>query len=292
LLCYTFILHHGLSYFVYTSSEDRLRLIARSALSSILIAIQGKDATEPRDRIFALYGVIQVMGIDFPKPDYTEPVEQVYRDATRTVINLCSDLEILLYATGFQSSVGASSWSLDWCGELIPSPLSSRRFYASTNESQTSLYNFSEDRKRLSASGKVLDIMLSPPERVIELKGEAHSVRDSRIPFARMTENIIGTFQEWAALSCKCKGFPEYISGDSIAQVLFRTLVQDGSNVKNGIVKLPWLQKGFLKWFEFLIADIPPIGIGMDKVEALLEKQSSEYPKISPWLPEDMHYLT
>lgn len=58
------------------------------------------------------------------------------------------------------------------------------------------------------------------------------------------------------------------------------------------MTKLPWLQEGYLNWFEFLLANIPPISIGMDKVEALLEEQSSQYPKISPWLPEDKHYLT
>jgi hypothetical protein len=287
-----FLVHHGLYYFANISSEDRLCLREWSGLSSILATTQWMDATEPRDRIFALYGVIQEMEIEFPKPDYGKPVEQVYRDATRAAINFDGDLNILLHATGFQSSACASSWSLDWCGELRPPPLSSREFYASTNESQKSLYSFSEDGKRLTVSGKVLDIILSRSEHVIISKDEVHSVGDFKIPLAHMIENIIYTFQEWVALSCNCKGFPEYISGDSVAQALFQTLVQNGSNVENSITKLPWLQEGFQKWLEFLFANILPIGIGMDKVEALLEEQSSENPKIPPWLPEDMHYLT
>jgi hypothetical protein len=106
-----------------------------------------------------------------------------------------------------------------------------------------------------------------------------------------MIDNIIDTFQEWVFISCKCKDYPEYISGDSAPHAFFRTFIQDGSFVEESIMKLPQLQEGCAKWYEFLIANIPPIGIGMDKVEAPLEKQSSEYPKTPSWLLEDLHYL-
>jgi hypothetical protein len=94
------------------------------ALADILVGTQGKGATEPRDRIFAIYDVIQALGIDFPKPDYGKPVEQVYREPARAAIDFDGDLSILCHVTGFQSSASAPSWTPNWGGELGPLPVS------------------------------------------------------------------------------------------------------------------------------------------------------------------------
>lgn len=73
-----------------------------------------------------------------------------------------------------------------------------------------------------------------------------------------------------------------------------RLLVQDGSLVEEGFMKLPRLEEGGLEWYGLITASFPNVaeGFGMDMVEERLEKQKDVYPRIPSWLPKDLHHLT
>lgn len=94
------------------------------SLTEVLVATMGKGATEPKDRIFAIYGVTRALGIDFPEPDYDKPVEQVYREAARTAIDHDRDLSMLCHITGLQALPGIPSWIPYWGDELQPNSIS------------------------------------------------------------------------------------------------------------------------------------------------------------------------
>jgi hypothetical protein len=56
-------------------------------VSDILLGTGGMHATEPKDRIFALYGVLQALDVSIPEPNYDKPLAKVYIEAATTIIN-------------------------------------------------------------------------------------------------------------------------------------------------------------------------------------------------------------
>jgi hypothetical protein len=60
----------------------------------ILAATREKAATEPKDKVFALFGVIKELGLDMPLPDYQKSQEQIYTEAAIACIdnNKCLDI--------------------------------------------------------------------------------------------------------------------------------------------------------------------------------------------------------
>jgi len=77
----------------------RLNLIARSSkhsrrllgcrtveqLRNILLHQSTIDCTDPRDKVFSLYGVLQLFDIKLPPPEYSKSVNQVFQEAAMSV---------------------------------------------------------------------------------------------------------------------------------------------------------------------------------------------------------------
>jgi hypothetical protein len=61
------------------------------------------SATEPKDAVFALYGILQRIEVNIIPPDYSKSVEQVYAEVTKTVILFDKSLRMLV-GTGEDSS--------------------------------------------------------------------------------------------------------------------------------------------------------------------------------------------
>ena len=47
----------------------------------ILASARVKKATKPKDKIFALFGVMKELEVDLPLPDYQKSLEQIYTEA-------------------------------------------------------------------------------------------------------------------------------------------------------------------------------------------------------------------
>jgi hypothetical protein len=82
-------------------------------LYSLLILSRGFRATDPRDKIFALL-TLAVDREDFPKPNYSWPLEKVYRRFARSLIRQGHGLGILSLAGIQASPLFDSSWIPDW----------------------------------------------------------------------------------------------------------------------------------------------------------------------------------
>jgi hypothetical protein len=259
-------------------------------------------ATEPKDRVFALYGVLQALGIDILEPDYHKPLVKVYIEAARVIINQDRNLSILCRNTRSQASPGVPSWIPDWSIVLRPFPIPLHVFLASPPECDGS-FRFSEDGQNLIVSGKRLDIIRSRFENVIIPDENDAGLDGLSIHDAKLDQKMIETFQEWFLLCSTIKDSQPPFDG-SYLEAFYRTLVQDGSFVEEEEWNLPHLeekyytmniqplQDGFFRWGELLIANIPNLGMGMEELEAIFEKKLSYLPKIPAWLPEDLHYLT
>lgn len=94
------------------------RLLGSSHLSDLLWNTWDREATDPRDKVFAVLGLLQP-GADGvhppPTADYSKPVDQVYREAAAYIINSKASLDILLAASGLDGEESnLPSWVPNW----------------------------------------------------------------------------------------------------------------------------------------------------------------------------------
>jgi hypothetical protein len=94
------------------------RLLGTSHLSDLLWNTWDREATDPRDKVFAVLGLLQ-QGADGahspPTADYSKPVDQVYREAAAYIINSKGSLDILLAASALDGEKSSlPSWVPDW----------------------------------------------------------------------------------------------------------------------------------------------------------------------------------
>lgn len=92
------------------------------------------EATRPEDKVNGLYGCAKKLGLDWPIPDYTKSVAQVYTDVTLACIRQASDLKLLEIVEGAAAAeLGLPSW--------VPNLSESVRTWTLTNPPKTSKPN-------------------------------------------------------------------------------------------------------------------------------------------------------
>ncbi|KAH0489768.1 hypothetical protein TgHK011_001267 [Trichoderma gracile] len=91
------------------------RRLLGSKLSDLLWNIWDRDATDPRDKVFAVLGLVGKASSDMlPHIDYSKSMEQVYREAASFIMTKEKSLDLLLAASGLHSQGTLPSWVPDW----------------------------------------------------------------------------------------------------------------------------------------------------------------------------------
>ncbi|KAF7671907.1 hypothetical protein GT037_010130 [Alternaria burnsii] len=81
----------------------------------LLTIVANLDVTQPEDKIHAMYGYAKRMELDWPIPDYTKSVAQIYTEVTIACFRQSKDLEVILMAIGPASEeFGLPSWVPDF----------------------------------------------------------------------------------------------------------------------------------------------------------------------------------
>lgn len=120
-----------------------------------------RKSSEPRDKVFALYGIFDALGIQAPDPDYTKPLAQVFKETARSIIEAQDSLDMLYLASSSLSSLAnLPSWTPDWTLDefRVPMIVSNRviRHYKAAADSRA-VFQFSEDSSTCFVRGRVLD---------------------------------------------------------------------------------------------------------------------------------------
>jgi hypothetical protein len=197
----------------------------------ILASAREKKATEPKDKIFGLFGVMKELGFDLPLPDYQKSLEKVYTEAAVACINHDRCLHILFEAPSDNRRSGLPSWVPDWTDVGWKSSDSRKAMLGKGFQAAGSAspqWSFSPDQQRLLLSGRVVDSIhhRGPP---LELDGEFD--RDwlrigsgkLRIPeFLRMIHPAFSLLRRWVGISSQ---YREYPTGETVEMALQRTLV-------------------------------------------------------------------
>lgn len=175
-------LQRMLAIFFLAEQNPRLREILRvkggadsinkTTVLPIFKLCREKLASDPKDKIFALYSIFRELKIEFPLPDYNKSVEDVYREATIACIDHDRDLRVLFDVPSDDrlDKPNLASWVPDWsdAGWGFNSPdarladYKSRFCPAGPSDSE---WSFVAEQKQLHVSGRILDeiIYYAPP---------------------------------------------------------------------------------------------------------------------------------
>ncbi|RYN45515.1 hypothetical protein AA0114_g8965 [Alternaria tenuissima] len=127
----------------------------------LLTIVANLDVTQPEDKIHAMYGYAKRMELDWPIPDYTKSVAQIYTEVTVACFRQSKDLGAILMAIGPASEeFGLPSWVPDF----------SRRFtdYSPSKPPKTDLVPF---RNKQCSGATECDWILEPDGRRLKVKG-------------------------------------------------------------------------------------------------------------------------
>ncbi|KAJ6098846.1 hypothetical protein N7467_000381 [Penicillium canescens] len=210
---------------------------------AILSNARRKKSKDPKDKVFALYGLLSELEIPIPPPDYSLSVETVYREATMASINYDRNLYILYHAPSDRRRETLASWVPDWAedGWEQSDPrygLLRSRFSASG--SAEPVWRFSEDGTALILRGMIVDTIIFRNEPLLSegsdigeilqrLNAQRNRSHNGRIrpseagEYMRLNHEAFLVLKAWTETS----HWSDYPTGEPSKIALQRTLVND-----------------------------------------------------------------
>ncbi|KAI1458255.1 heterokaryon incompatibility protein-domain-containing protein [Annulohypoxylon moriforme] len=110
--------------------------VTHTLVEGIIQTLRQRQATNPKDRVFALYGVLERSGLnDLPRPDYGKPQGLIYHEFFQDVMKWQKSSMVLLLDAGKRlkdnpDMYDSPSWVPDWSNPL-PGPTISTNFFLS-----------------------------------------------------------------------------------------------------------------------------------------------------------------
>jgi hypothetical protein len=219
-----------------------------------LAAAREKAATEPKDKVFALFGVMKELELDMPLPDYQKSQEQVYTEAAIACIDSNKCLDILFEVPSDHRCSRLPSWVPDWSD--IGWKFSDPRKAALRNSFQAgrpaSLHQkFVLDQRRLLVPGRLVDSILdcgAPLGLYNELNLDFLRIGHGKSTVRELLRKIhpaFGVLRSWVSISSRHE---EYPTNENVEVALRRTLL-DGELAQNS---LPISEAAFDAWYKIM----------------------------------------
>ncbi|KAI8625026.1 heterokaryon incompatibility protein-domain-containing protein [Xylariaceae sp. FL1651] len=105
--------HNG----ILVVEKSREEAVLPRGLSTMMHHTRIRHATDPKDKVFALHGVSQRLGMPLPNPDYNESVRIVYARATTEIMRLEASLWPLDNVWSDSRRTDLPSWVPDWSAD-------------------------------------------------------------------------------------------------------------------------------------------------------------------------------
>jgi hypothetical protein len=134
----------------------------------VLIYIYRKGVTNPKDKVFALYGLFQALDMAILELDYSKLVGEIYQEVTQAAILHDKSSNILDYIALFGVAPDAPSWVPNWNGGGIEIVFS-KPFCVAKDSSP--YYHFSPNGSQLTLSGIHVDEISTRGDLVLFLRG-------------------------------------------------------------------------------------------------------------------------
>lgn len=222
-------------------------MFARLALHFLYVSSQ-KEASDPRDKVFGIFGLVNRFGQIFPAPDYNKSVGTVFTEAAKALITFTKSSEILSYSSGESGQPDLPSWAPDW-SFIQRRHISPGWFNA--NNGLEAIYELSLNSIALRIKG----ILVKNVREVADADQRPE-------PFARpKVYDCICVWQQWSRLACS---LAQYSSSEDLQETLWRTLCWDSTEINERPASLDYKHK-FDAWHHILLSsDRMPTEIGND----------------------------
>jgi hypothetical protein len=124
--------------------------------TSILLAVRSQSASDPKDKIFAFQGLLELLKVYLPAPDYSKSVSQIYREAAAVAIVHDNSLMLLSFLTGESTVPGLPLWVLDWSTKDFITEVASWRQECATGLCPAE-FDISVDHRLITLRGTIIE---------------------------------------------------------------------------------------------------------------------------------------
>ncbi|KAH7310683.1 heterokaryon incompatibility protein-domain-containing protein [Stachybotrys elegans] len=204
-------------------------------LSLFLLFCRPKLATDPKDKVYALYGLLRYFKIPVPEANYDKPVEEIYTEVTAASIQHDKDLYLLNFVPSDSRRLSLPSWVPDWSDKGFEEgdarhAVVRDRFIASAGSAAR--WRFTSNPREIVIHGKVIDTVIYransfgrtvPPDIPSLLQRDA-SGRIIVSDALRKLHVMYNTMKEWVEVAYWAESYP---TGESIDSALKTTLLGD-----------------------------------------------------------------
>jgi hypothetical protein len=207
---------------------------------SVLRWVGMLEASDPRDKIFGMLGLLGSLKSVLPSPDYSRSPAEVFTDVTKSLLAYTKSLDILDVVSAQSLTSDFPSWVKDWSTlSVLNFPHSSRRKYDASRYSEP-IYTISDDNKELKAKGRAVDSL----DRISLANLAAYGYA------ASFTERYPGY-----ATSCReGSSLDTYPTGAAVREALWRTLCWN-TDAHWQYPASEEVEKSFLEWYNIIMSD-------------------------------------
>lgn len=181
-----------------------------SPLLPLLRKFRSRHASDQRDKVFALIGLVSIWGQDQPLiPDYEKRLSRVYWETATHLIRSCGSLTVLAGTTvsTAQINIGFPTWLTDWSYRPTSNEadrLNSHRFY--------------------NASGEAMHGVNVHGQTLLETNGYCIDTIDTvQGCSASLGANLDAWFSNWESFFSQ----PRYVHGGTMRDAFWRTMCGD-----------------------------------------------------------------
>jgi hypothetical protein len=205
--------------------------------SLVLVFCSSKLSSDPKDKVFALYGLLNFLNVPVPSPDYAKSVATVYTEATAAAIEHDKAVFVICYVPSSHRRPGLPCWVPDWSDaawdEQDPRyPVTRGRFKATSDA--PALWRFTDNPQELVVYGRVIDTIVDRADSWKAPVPMSWSVVDGRVPLTeeiKAWQAVFLVLKQWTELAAS--GSKRYPTGEKADDAFRRTIVSDAQGASS-----------------------------------------------------------
>jgi hypothetical protein len=205
--------------------------------SLVLIFCSSKLSSDPKDKVFALYGLLNFLNVPIPSPDYAKSVVTVYTEATAAAIKHDKAVFVICYAPSSHRRPGLPSWVPDWSDaawdKQDPRCPVTRGSFKATSDAPA-LWGFTNNPQELVVYGRVLDVIVDRADSWQAPVPMSWSVVNGRVPLTeeiKAWQAVFLVLKKWTEIAAS--GNKRYSTGETVEDAFRRTVVGDAQGASD-----------------------------------------------------------